>query len=50
MLSDVVMVAGSHTVRWSGTDTFGLRVSSGVYILRFDAEEFTQTRKMLLLR
>ena len=50
VLSDVVMVAGSHTVRWSGTDTFGLRVSSGVYILRFDAEEFTQTRKMLLLR
>ncbi len=50
VLSDGVTVAGSHTIRWSGTDTFGLTVGSGVYILRFDAGEFSQTRKMLLLK
>ena len=50
VLSDGVTVAGSHTIRWSGTDTIGRTVGSGVYILRLDAGEFSQTRKMLLLK
>ena len=50
VLSDGMTVAGSHTFRWIGTDTFGRTVGSGVYILRLDAGELSQTRKMLLLK
>lgn len=54
VLSDGVAAAGSYTIRWDGRDTFGHPVSSGVYILHFQAGEtspsFSQTRKMLLLK
>jgi len=37
--------AGTHIVNWEATG-----VSSGVYFYRLEAEEFTQTRKLVLLR
>jgi hypothetical protein len=42
--------AGVKTVRWDGTDNLGRQVSAGVYLYQIQAGEFSQTRKMLLLK
>ncbi|UCH09787.1 MAG: T9SS type A sorting domain-containing protein [Fidelibacterota bacterium] len=41
---------GYKTVTWDGTDDRGQPVSSGVYLYRIMAGEFTQSSKMVLLR
>ncbi len=46
--------AGSYSVNWDGTDRHGAKMASGVYIYRLEAkadgEQFTQTRRMLMLK
>jgi hypothetical protein len=42
--------AGNHTATWDGTNSSGGSVSSGVYFYRIQAEDFSQTRKMMLLK
>lgn len=42
--------SGTYEVRWDGRDETGLSVASGVYIYRLQADGFTASRKMLLLR
>jgi flagellar hook assembly protein FlgD len=42
--------AGMYTVRWDGRDAQGRSVSSGLYILELEAREFTQTKKILVIR
>jgi hypothetical protein len=42
--------AGKRTAVWDGTDNLGRQVSAGVYLYRIKAGEFSQTRKMLLLK
>ena len=41
---------GLYSVLWRGKDNFGNPVSSGVYIYKIQAENFVQSRKMILLR
>ena len=41
---------GSYTVHWDGTDTYGNKVSSGVYLYHLNANSFNQTRRMILLK
>jgi hypothetical protein len=41
---------GLYQVQWDGRDDTGREVSSGVYIYRLKSGNFTQSRKMLLLR
>lgn len=41
---------GYKSVTWDSTDDRGRPVSSGVYLYRIQAGEFSQTRKMVLLR
>jgi len=42
--------AGFKSVPWEGTDSMGRAVSAGVYLYRIEAEEFVETKKMLLLK
>jgi hypothetical protein len=50
-LLDETRAAGSYTdVRWDGTDAAGSPVASGVYFYRLAAADFSQTRKMVLLK
>jgi hypothetical protein len=49
-LVDEYMTAGYQTVAWNGTDYSGNTVASGVYFYKIDADDFTATKKMLLLK
>jgi hypothetical protein len=42
--------AGHKTVHWDGTDEDGREVASGVYFSRIQAREFTDSRKMILMK
>jgi len=50
ILVDEPKDAGLYTVYWDGTDENGTQVASGVYLYRMETRDFTQTRKMVLLR
>jgi hypothetical protein len=41
---------GGREARWNGTDRFGNRVASGVYLYRLTTKSFEQTRKLVLLK
>lgn len=41
---------GTHKVTWDGTDAKGVTVSSGVYFYRMVSGEFTDTKKMVLMK
>ncbi len=49
-LIDTQYAAGFHSVRWDGKDRNGRPVASGVYLYQIQAGEFSQVRKMSLLR
>jgi len=41
---------GNITVQWDGTNATGNDVASGIYLYRLNATEFSQTKKMILLK
>ena len=49
-LVDETKTAGMYKTEWDGTDTAKKPVSTGVYLYRFIAGEFVETKKMLLLK
>ncbi len=44
------MQTGKHSITWNGTDSNGTKVSSGICFYKFQTEEFSQTKKMVLLK
>ena len=49
-LVDRSLLPGRYSVKWNGRDRFGMEVPSGVYLYRLEADGFTRSRKMLLVR
>jgi hypothetical protein len=49
-LVDWQQSAGEHVVTWDGLDDAGSAVASGIYFYQLTAGEFSETRKMLLLK
>ncbi len=41
---------GSYTIEWSGRNSYGVHVASGMYIYRITAGKFVQTKKMMMLK
>jgi hypothetical protein len=50
MLFSDACTPGSHEVRWNGRDDTGRAVGSGLYIVRFEAGDFSQSRRIVLLK
>ena len=50
VLADDIREPGGYNVFWEGTDQAGRTVSSGVYFYRLQADNYTSTRKMVLLK
>jgi hypothetical protein len=42
--------AGYKRVQWDGTNDYGQPVASGIYFYRMAADDFSESKKMLLLK
>ena len=49
-LVDEMKSAGRYRTEWNGTDAEGHSVATGVYLYRFKAGGFVETKKMVLLK
>jgi hypothetical protein len=49
-LVDAKQKAGYKSIRWNATDRMGIPVSAGVYIYQLHTEDYSQFRKMILLK
>jgi hypothetical protein len=49
-LIDEVKTPGYYSVSWNATDQNGLQVSSGIYIARMVSNNYSATRKLILLK
>jgi len=50
VLADEHQEAGEHEVVWDGKDAYGSQVASGVYFYRAKLNDYSETRKMVLLK
>jgi hypothetical protein len=50
VLVDRLQQPGVHSVTWDGRNDKGAPVTSGVYFYNLEADDFTATRKMIVLR
>jgi hypothetical protein len=50
LASDATMKAGYHKLLWDGRDTEGQIVSTGVYLYRVVTPDFSETKKMILVK
>ncbi|MBN1212792.1 MAG: T9SS type A sorting domain-containing protein [candidate division Zixibacteria bacterium] len=47
---DGIAGAGSNEITWNGTNLAGSKVASGIYFYRLTAGDFSETKKMMLLK
>lgn len=50
ILVDQQKATGTYEVVWDGKDSKGRQVANGIYLYRLEAGEFTESKKMLLLK
>ena len=50
LLSNKFEAAGYRSIRWHGKDNFNQDVSAGIYFLLMETNNFTRTRKLILLK
>jgi len=50
LLVDEVMPRGPHSIGWNGTDADGKAVSTGIYLYRISVGDWSESRKMMLLK
>jgi hypothetical protein len=50
LVDEVQSPYAAHDVTWDGTDSAGQTVSSGVYFVKLVTKDFSQVKKMVLLR
>jgi hypothetical protein len=50
LVDQSVQAAGRHTSVWNGNDLRGNPAGSGVYLVRLEADDFVQVRKMVLVK
>jgi flagellar hook assembly protein FlgD len=44
------MEKGNYIATWNGKDEKGFDVSSGIYFYKLNSKEYSETKKMLLVR
>jgi hypothetical protein len=49
-LVDGIMPAGGHTILWDGRGGDGLRLPSGIYLVHMQAGDYSETRKIHLIK
>jgi flagellar hook assembly protein FlgD len=49
-LADEQQDAGMHSMQWNGTDQEGNAVGSGIFFCKVRSGEFTNSRKMILMK
>jgi hypothetical protein len=49
-LVDGVRDAAAYSIAWDGRNNIGANAASGIYFYKMDTKDFSQTRKMVLLR
>ncbi|MCI0330290.1 MAG: FG-GAP-like repeat-containing protein [candidate division Zixibacteria bacterium] len=50
LLADGLQAAGEYAFSWNGTDKKGKTLPSGIYFYRLRGRDFSETKKMLLLK
>jgi predicted outer membrane repeat protein len=50
LVDEPAVAAGRHTVEWNGRDDRGRSVAAGVYLARLKAGDFSQVRRMALVK
>jgi hypothetical protein len=49
-LVDDTQKPGAYSMKWDGDDTRGSKCASGIYFVKFEAGDYTSTRKTVLLK
>ena len=49
-LVDGPLAAGEHEIVWNGKNQDGVRVASGVYFYKLNADDYSATKKMVMVK